>query len=73
MLANAQKIKYYKKDKGTKIFVSKFVTKEEQIKEKECLIKRFKLINEEGYLCNKFRIFNQKLCYDGTAFEVSQW
>ena len=47
MLANAQKIKYYKKDKGTKIFVSKFVTKKEQIKEKECLIKRFKLINEK--------------------------
>ena len=73
LLANAHKIKYYNQDKGTTIFVSKSLTKEEQIKEKECLIKRYKLINEEGYLRNKFRIFNQKLYYDGTEIEVSQW
>ena len=73
LIANAHKIKYFNQDNGTKIFVSKSLAKEEQIKEKECLIKRYKLINEEGYLRNKFRIFNPKLFYDGTEIEVCQW
>ena len=73
LIANAHEIKYFNQNNGTKIFVSKFLTKEEQIKEKECLIKWYKLINEEGYLRNKFRIFNQKLFYDGTEIEVCQW
>ena len=38
LLANTQKMKYYNQDRGKKIFVSKSLTKEEQIKEKECLI-----------------------------------
>ena len=58
LIANAHKIKYFNQDNGTKIFVSKSLTEEEQIKEKECLIKRHRLINEEGYLRNKIRIFN---------------
>ena len=69
----AQKMKNYNQNRGIKIFVSKSLTKEEQIKEKECLIKGYKLINEEGYLRNKFRIFIQKLLYAGTEIEVSQW
>ena len=74
LIANAHKIKYINQDNGTKTMEqSKSLTKEEQIKEKECLIKRYKLINEEGYLRNKFRIFNQKLFYDGTEIEVCQW
>ena len=58
LLANAHKITCYNQDKRTKIFVSKSQNKEEPIKEKECLIKRYKLINEDGFLRNNFRIFN---------------
>ena len=66
-------MKNYNQNRGIKISVSKSLTKEEQIKEKECLIKGYKLINEDGYLRNKFRIFIQKLLYTGTEIEVSQW
>ena len=48
LIANAHEIKYFNQDNVTKIFVSKFLTKEEQIKEKECLMKWYKLINDEG-------------------------
>ena len=73
LLANAHKVKYFNQDNGTKIFVSKSLTTEEQIEEKECKIIRFKPINEEGYLRNKFRIFNQKLFCDVSEIEVCQW
>ena len=45
LLANAHKFKYYSQGIDGKIFVDKSLAKEEQIKGKECLIKRCKLIN----------------------------
>ena len=40
LIANAHKIKNFNQFNGTRIFVSKSLTKEEQIQEKECPIKR---------------------------------
>ena len=63
LTANANKIRYFNQDNGTKIIVSKTLTKQKQFKDKECLIKRYKLINEKRYLRNKFSMMGLKLMF----------
>ena len=72
ILARANALRQYNLDNGTNIFISKSLNKDDQLKEKQCLSKRWQLITDEQYEKDKFKIINLKLFYDGKEIDTSK-
>ena len=64
ILARTNTLRQYTSENGTNIFISKYLNKDEQLNEKQCLSQRWQLITDEQYEKDNFKINNLKLFYD---------
>ena len=70
ILSKAPLLKNFKPDIANKIFISKSLTKDEQLKEKACLQKRWQLITEDGVNRKNISIRNFEVYVNGTRVEM---
>ena len=70
ILSKAPLLKNFKPEIANKIFISKSLTKDEQLKEKACLQKRWKLITEDGVNRKNISIRNFEVYVNGTRVEM---
>ena len=69
-MSKAPLLKNFKPEIANKIFISKSLTKDEQLKEKACLQKRWKLITEDGVDRKNISIRNFEVYVNGTKVEM---
>ena len=70
IISKAPLLKNFKPEIANKIFISKSLTKDEQLKEKACLQKRWKLITEDGVNRKNISIRNFEVYVNGTKVEM---